>query len=195
TAIASRDAMLKWRDKEALQKELSEAKTTASKGRSDAKHFCRLALKLADSETDINDLNLVRYLLCYLLYSERSYYDAIVIGDFLAKRFPDSQGARQCAKIALASYVNLYSESDSEDKDFEAQQIAAMADYIVKKWPDQPEADEALNTLIPFMIRAKKLDQAQEYLAKIPTDSPQRGTAELRTGQALWASYLANSKQ
>ena len=39
-----------------------------------------------------------------------------------------------------------------------------MADYIVKKWPDQAEADEALNTLIPFMIRAGKLDLALGYL-------------------------------
>src|SRR6266700_2451293 len=45
------------------------------------------------------------------------------------------------------------------------------------------------------MIRANKLDQAQKYLDKIPTDSAQRGSAELKMGQALWSSYLDNSKQ
>lgn len=193
--LPARLATLKPADRNELQKQLDEAKQNAAKGQSDAMHFCRLALKLADGETNIDDLNLVRYLLCYLLYSEKSYYDAIVIGDFQAKRYPDSQGARQCAKIVLASYVNLYGESDDDDKEYETRQIAATADYIVKKWPDQPEADEALNTLIPFMIRAGKLDQAQAYLAKIPTDSPQRGTAELKMGQALWADYLSTSKQ
>jgi hypothetical protein len=173
----------------------NEAKEQAAKAQNDAMKYCRLALKLADAESDIADLNLVRYLLCYLLYAEKNYYDAIVIGDFLARHYPDSQGARQCAKIVLASFVNLHSLSNEEDKSFEEERIVATADYIVQKWPDQPEADEALNTLIPFMIRAKKLDQAQEYLARIPSDSPQRPVAELKTGQALWASYLENSKQ
>jgi Tetratricopeptide repeat len=193
--LPGRLATLKPAERGEVQKQLEEAKTNSAKGQTDAMHYCRLALKLADTETDINDLNLVRYLLCYLLYSEKSYFDSIVIGDFLAKRYPDSQGARQCAKIVLASYVNLYAESASEDKEFETHEIVAMADFIVKKWPDQPEADEALNTLIPFMIRAGKLDQALAYLGKIPTESPQRGGAELKTGQALWASYLSNSKQ
>jgi hypothetical protein len=178
-----------------LKKQLDEAKEQAAKGQYDAMGYCRLALKLADSETSLDDLNLVRYLLCYLLYNEGNYFDAIVVGDLLAKRYPDSQGARQCAEIVLASFQRLHSESNSDDKEFETQQIMAIADYIVKKWPDQPEADKALNTLIGFMIRAKKLDQAQAYLAKIPVESPQRGSAELKTGQALWASYLENSKQ
>lgn len=172
-----------------------EAKEQAAQAQLDAMRFCKLALQFADADTEVADLNLVRYLLCYLLYSEKNYYDAIVIGDFLARHYPDAQGARQCAKIVLASFVNLHSLSNEEDKSFEEDRIVATADYVVQKWPDQPEADEALNTLIPFMIRAKKLAQAQEYLARIPSDSPQRPVAELKTGQALWASYLENSKQ
>jgi len=178
-----------------VKRQLEEAKQQVARNQDDAMEYCRLALKLADSETDLNDINLVRYLLCYLLYSEKNYYDAVVMGDFLARRYPDSVGARPCAKIVLASFVNLYAQNQTDDKDFETSQIEEIADYIVKKWPDQPESDEALNTLIPFMIRAKKLDQAQAYLARIPADSPQRGSAELKTGQALWASYLENSRQ
>jgi hypothetical protein len=144
---------------------------------------------------EINDVNLVRYLLCYLLYSEGNYYDAIVVGDFLARHYPESQGARQCAKIVLNGFIKLYTENRADDKEFESEQIVSIAGHIVRNWADQPEGAEALNALIPFMIRAKKLDQAQEYLSKIPADSPQRGMAELKTGQALWASYLEHSKQ
>ena len=45
------------------------------------------------------------------------------------------------------------------------------------------------------MIRSKKLDQAQQYLDQIPKESAQRGSAELKMGQALWASYLESSRQ
>jgi hypothetical protein len=181
-------------DKE-TQGRLAENKQQAAKSQADAMQYCRLALKLADSETDLNDLNLVRYLLVWLLYGEKNYYDAVVIGDFLARHYPESQGARQSARIALASYQGLYGQAEENDREFETQQVQSMADYILKKWPGSAEADEALGTLIVFMIRAKKLDQAIGYLEKIPTDSAQRGEAELKTGQALWASYLENSKR
>ena len=182
-------------EKAELTKQLEEAKAQVSKAQSDALYYCRLASKFVDKDTDIADVNLIRYLLCYLLYNEGNYNDAVIIGEFIARRFPDSQGARPCAKIAMASYLKLYTENQTEDKKYESEKIVSIADYIVKKWPDQPEAPEALNTLIPFMIREKKLKEAQDYLSKIPVESPHRGMAELKTGQALWASYLDNSQQ
>jgi tetratricopeptide (TPR) repeat protein len=73
---------------------------------------------------------------------------------------------------------------------FETDKILNVALYITETWPSQPEAAEALNTLIPFMIREGKLKEAQVYLQRIPLDSPARGEAELKTGQAMWGAYL-----
>ena len=178
-----------------LEKQLEEARTTVSKSQQDALYYCKCANKFVDRDTDIDDVNVIRYLLCYLLYNEANYNDAVILGEFLARRYPESQGARPSAKIAMASYLKLYNEDLTDDKDYESAKIISIADYIVKKWPDQPEAPDALNTLIPFMIREKKLKEAQDYLAQIPADSPHRGNAELKTGQAMWASYLENSQQ
>ncbi|MCE9526391.1 MAG: tetratricopeptide repeat protein, partial [Planctomycetales bacterium] len=102
---------------------------------------------------------------------------------------------RQCAKIAMSAFLKLYAQAKPDDRDFESQQIVRICDYIVKKWPDQPEAEDALNTLIPFMIREKRLDKALEFLNKIAADSPNRGIAELKTGQALWAGYLEGQRE
>jgi hypothetical protein len=182
-------------EKAAMVKQVEEAKVKSVEAKEDAVRYLRLALQFADQETDVNDVNLVRYLLCYLNYVNENYYDAAVIGAFIAERYPDSQGARQCAKIAMAAYLKLYSEEKSDDKEYESKKIINICDYIVKKWPEQPEAAEALNTLIPFMIREKRLADAQNYLDKIPADSPHRGTAELKTGQALWGAYLDGSRE
>jgi tetratricopeptide (TPR) repeat protein len=181
--------------KSEMEKQLAEAQQSVAKHQEDAFYLCQLAIKLAQRDSDITSLNLIRYLLCFLHYQQGNYFDAVVIGEFLAQRYPDSQGARQCAKIAMASYLKLYTENKTEDKSYETARIIEICDYITRKWPDQPEAEEALNTLIPFMIREKKLKEAQEYLAKIPLESPHRASAELKTGQAMWASYLENSKQ
>jgi len=188
--LTGRQAGARSAEREDLKRQLAEAERQAARPRADAMQFCRLALKLAGDDTEIADLNLLRYYLCHLLHVEKSYYDAIVIGDFVARHYPDSQNAKQCARIALASLVELNSAGSNEDEDFEEEQIEALADYMVKKWPGQPEADEALGKLIPLLVKGNKLRQAQEYVAKIPAQSAQRGMAELTIGHALWNNYL-----
>ncbi len=39
------------------------------------------------------------------------------------------------------------------------------------------------------------MDKARDYLNRIPENSPNRGSAELNTGQAFWSVYLARKKQ
>jgi hypothetical protein len=173
-----------------LQQQLDEAQQSLETAQADALKYFRLALKLADNQTDVRDVNIVRYFLCFLYYGAEDYYKSALAGEFVARRYPDSSGARPCAKIAMASYLKLYAESPSEDKEFETSQIIGIANYITEKWSDQPEAVEALNTLIPFMIQAGKLDAAEAYLNDIPEDSPKRGAAEIKTGQAMWSAYL-----
>ena len=46
-----------------------------------------------------------------------------------------------------------------------------------------------------FAAAAQSIDQAVDYLNKIPEDSPRRGQAELRAGQALWSAYLRALRQ
>lgn len=175
---------------EDLQQQLDQARQTIETAPDEAIRFFRMALALADDETDIRDLNIVRYFLCYLYFSQGDYLEAAVVGEFLARRFPDSSGARQSAKIAMAAYLKLYAEVEGEDRQFETDRVIGIADYITQKWPDQEEAIEALNTLIPFMIQAGDLDAAERYLADIPEDSARRGDAEIKTGQAMWSAYL-----
>lgn len=194
-ALPGRIAATKPPEQDELKQQLAQAKEDQARHQAEALAYCRTALALADSETDLNDLNSLRYFLCYLLFQEGQYYDAIVVGDLLLRHYPDSAGARPCAQIMLASFQKLYEQAPADDREFETRQIVAVADEIVRRWPDRPEASEALSTLIPFMIRARRLDLAQEYLSKIPADSPLRGTAELKTGQGLWAEYLERSRQ
>lgn len=69
-------------------------------------------------------------------------------------------------------------------------QIQQIADLTFKQWPDKEEAKEAALTLVTFAAASHQIDQALEYLNKISVQSPRRGQAELRAGQALWAAYL-----
>lgn len=178
-------------EKQDLEKQLAATKKSIEDGPTLAFDFFRRALELADSETTTDDLNVVRYFLCYLYYTRADFYDAALMGEFIARRYPSAAGARQCAQIAMASYLGIYKDNaQAADRSFETSKIMSIADYTIDKWPGQPESVDAASTMIVFMINDNKLDQALEYLAKIPVDSPKRGEAELKTGQAIWSSYL-----
>ncbi|MCI0358649.1 MAG: hypothetical protein L0211_09205, partial [Planctomycetaceae bacterium] len=177
-----------------LQQQLAEAQKNISRLQQEAYELSRLALQMADERTSLEAVNLMRYLLCFFEFQRSNFHDSAVLGEFLARRYPSSQGARHCAKIAMVSYLKLYDEASADDNAFETSRIIGICDYITRQWPDQEEASEALNTLIPFMIRERKLQEAEDYLSKIPADSPHRGSAELKTGQALWANYLESSQ-
>lgn len=176
--------------KNADKQALDSLKKKKDSSAAEAMKLLRLALVLKDKDTPAEDLNSARYYLCYLSWDLGRYYDAMVLGEFLANRAPDTLPGRQGARIALAAAVRLYGDAKSDNRDFEIAQIQRIAEMTFRRWPDQPEAEEAALTLVNFAAASQDVGQAMQYLDKIPKDSPRRGQAELRAGQALWASYL-----
>jgi tetratricopeptide (TPR) repeat protein len=181
--------------KEELRQQLATAEESVTRNRALAMENLLLALRLADAKTPVDDLNLVRRLLAYLYYTQGDYYDAAVLGEFVGRRFPGSSGAQTSAQIALAAYLKLYDASLADGKDFATRHIVALANYIVDTWSGSPEAAEAVNTLIPFLISRGELPKAREYVERLPPDSTQRAAAELRIGEALWRDYLGGMNQ
>lgn len=191
-----------------LQKvEANAAQLQAARGKSDAAEIEKLekeksaltaqavtslhaALGASDAKTSIDDLNAARWYLCYFAWDQGNDYDAALMGEFLARRYPDSEAGRKGAKVALAAYVRMYGASKDDDKSFEADHVERMADWIFKQWPDREESETAAITMLNFAIAQKKFDCAVEYLNKIAVTSPRRAQAELRAGQALWSACL-----
>ncbi len=148
------------------------------------------ALRRRDASTNAELLASARYYQCFLNWTLGNYYDAAVLGEYLARHYPETLPGRQGAKIALAAWVRLYGESSTADRAFESVQIERIAQMTFDRWPDQDEAEEAALTLVNLAAAAGNVERAAEYLNKIPEASPRRGQAELRAGQALWSAYL-----
>jgi hypothetical protein len=128
-----------------LQKKLDEELKSVARIKQDLARKIEVALKLAEPTTAIDDVNRVRYLKCYLKYDNGDYSEAAEHGEFVAMRYPASEVARPCAKIALASYMQLYRE-----KKIDAAKVRLLANHIVATWPkhaDAVTARELLNQL------------------------------------------------
>jgi hypothetical protein len=111
--------------------------------RQEALKYYRMALQTAPADTPINDLNTIRSFLVYLYWASDDLYEAAVMGEFLARHYPDAPGARQSAKTAMAAYARIFNEAPPQHRQFESDCVMGIADYIARRWAGQPEADEA----------------------------------------------------
>lgn len=157
-------------------------------------NYYRLALALRERETPIEAVNDCRYYLSYLYYDAGRYFDAAIMGEFLARNYPDASVARPGSKIALAAYLQSYNAAPADDRTMESDHMLAIAEYIGGKWPQEAEADDAWMILGDLSIRNNELPKAVEYLNRIRPDSPRRGDADLKAGQALWSAYQASMR-
>jgi len=178
----------------AMLAEVAEREKAIEAAKEEARRMYELSLSLRDEETTLDDVNAVRYFLAYLYYQENRYFDAAVLGEFLARRYPESAGAKSSAHIALNAYRMTYSKSPAEERQFEMDRMAGIAQYITEKWPGEAEADMAWMILAEVAIERQDLAKAAEYLANIAPESPRRGEADLKSGSALWAQYLSAMK-
>jgi len=187
-------AQLEAARREGKQKEVPALEAQKAASAKSARELLRLALDKSDEKTPIEDLNSARYYLCFLAWDAGEYYDAAVLGEFLATHYPDTPSGQQGAKIALAAFVRLLTEAPEGARQFEQASLERIAGWIFKRWPNQVESDEAALTLLNLAASQHDVDRAMGFLEKISKDSPRRGGAELRAGQSLWASYLRASR-
>jgi len=195
--VANLEALLlrsKPEQREAVRQQLDKAKSTLELAQNNALTSYRLAMRLADVDTAPSELNLVRYFVCYLYFTRGQYHDAAVMGDFVARRFSQSAGAKQCAKISLACYLKLLEAAGDESNAFEIDNVAKATRWIADQWQDTPEAIESLSTVVPIMVNANALKLASEFSQSLPEASRERAMAELVTGQALWAAQLSDQQ-
>ncbi|HEX3656498.1 MAG TPA: hypothetical protein VHV55_11855 [Pirellulales bacterium] len=168
-------------------------KEEALADRDRAKHFFNLAVKLRDSSTPLEDLNSARYYLCFLDYQLGHYYDAAVLGEFVARHYPDSAGARPSARIALASYLQGFNDRDERaaaSRSFDRQKMTGLVEFMAKRWPNEPEVEEAFAIMMAVATFDRDLDDAARWLAKIPAKSPRRADSELKLGEAYRDAYV-----
>jgi tetratricopeptide (TPR) repeat protein len=153
----------------------------------------RQAINLRDDETSADEVNEVRYYLAYLAYQARDYYRAAVVGDFLARKYPESSSAKSAAYIAMASWLQAYQELSADaDHAFQQQELLKAAEYLTQRWPNTVESDEALTKLAWVYIQQGRLPEAIESLERIAPESPSRRQADVMAGQAIWGACLAD---
>ena len=175
---------------------MADLQSQAEEGKEEARQNFRLALGLVDDKTDRDQLNEVRYFMCWLCWDNEQYYESASLGEFLARRYSDGPSAAAAAKLALASYDRMYRLAAQpgvkrQDTEFEARHMAQIAEFITRRWPGSPTAEAANQILVSNAIRNDRIDDAKAMLSQVPAAAPR---LESQLGNAMWGRYLELSQ-
>lgn len=156
----------------------------------------RIALRTADSETPLNDLNRARYYLAYVNLLSRNNYEAAILSEFVAMRYGKENPvqAQDSAYMAMAGYVQAFNDAEKAARRAESELTVRLmknvADYLVEKWP---ASDRAMDARVQMGTVSGQLKQHQDsagWFVQIPDTSARFTESQTRAGQAYWAAYL-----
>ena len=168
----------------------------ASEAQDDAINAFRTALSFASQEQEGEDVNRIRYILAQLYFMRGDLFHAAVLGETLARRYPEGVDAKTSASIAAKAYrlMIIDCKATSANPAYAISLLEKIGDYAMSRWKGTSQADEICLLLIDTAIEQNDLDHATTLLERIAEDSPRRGSAEMLLGQILWNVYIESSR-
>ncbi len=163
----------------------SDRKIAAEK----AVRLIRTTLESADETVPPETINELRFRWAILAWSLGKIEEAVVLGDFLANRYPQTPEGLKGAELSIKGLQRLFLEEKRGDRDSDrlAARIATVADRIATRWSSLPIAGEARLIRIETELENGNLEQAERFVETLPEGSAERSTAELQLGETLWA--------
>jgi tetratricopeptide (TPR) repeat protein len=171
---------------ESAKKELANLETEQAAKRQEAISVLQSTMRLAKKDTPVDDLVQLRIYFSHLLLQDKRNHEALVVANFIARKYPSNAMAPQAGLIALAGYQNLISANPDQVTPAIFQGLESLAKYLSERWPNEPSAASANEFLVRVMLQQNRMPEAKEYIKKIPADAPQSRTLKLLVGQLEW---------
>jgi tetratricopeptide (TPR) repeat protein len=147
----------------------------------------KAAISKADPRRDVDKANFARYELAFCYYMNKQFYEAVVLAEHLARRYPQgglSPKATQVAMQALADAYNTYTQIDRRS---DLDRLVDLAQYTARVWPDREEGDDARMNLGLIYTGRGEYDKAIEALNGVRPRSAKWIDSQTRLGVAHWA--------
>jgi tetratricopeptide (TPR) repeat protein len=144
------------------------------------------AVRKADPRRDIEKANRARYNLSFCYYMNKDFYEANVLAEHLARRYPQAGLAPKAAEIGMQALAEAYNSYTEIDRSADLERLIDLAKYAASAWPDREQGDDAhLNLGLIYQGRGQ-FDQAIAEYAALRERSPKRVEAQTRLGGAHW---------
>ncbi|NND97452.1 MAG: hypothetical protein HKN47_09020 [Pirellulaceae bacterium] len=170
------------KQKEELQKQIRDMQSIGVQ-------VLRGGLGMINGNTNVDLINQARQFLAFMLYSQKEHRDAAVVGTFLARNSPGTDTGLKGGLMALSSLQHLLAEVPADENDGLLAQLEQLGDYLVKTWPDNPDAAKAQGVRIQLLLQKDDYDAAKTLITNMKSGA-ERATFQRLLGQMLYVRAI-----
>jgi tetratricopeptide (TPR) repeat protein len=145
------------------------------------------ALTKANPAREVDNLNLARYNLAFCYYMNKQYYEANILAEHLARRYPQGGLSAKATAIGMQAMADAYNTYTEIDRRADLDRLVRLAEYTAETWPDRDEGDDARLNLGQIYSGRGDYDRAIAAFAAVRRRSSKWLDAHSRLGAAHWA--------
>lgn len=177
-------------DQAALQAELDSLHENLRTQRQTAASVLRQGLALVRPDSDLDQVNVGRNLLSYVLFRLERFREAAAVGEFLATTNPGDPLGLSGGLTALNAMQSLVRSADDEHRDEMLTGLNAIGSLLIQHWPNDPSVASARGALIAVALNQERWDDARKHLDATPDDAPDKAYFLRIMGNLMWNRYL-----
>jgi tetratricopeptide (TPR) repeat protein len=147
----------------------------------------KAAVRKADPRRDIDKANRARYNLAFCYYMDKQFYEAYVLAEHLARRYPQGGLSSKAVEIGMQALADAYNTYTDIDRGADLENLINLARYTTATWPDREQGDDAHINLGLIHQGRGQYDQAITEFDAVRERSPKKIEAQTRLGAARWA--------
>jgi outer membrane protein assembly factor BamD (BamD/ComL family) len=147
----------------------------------------KAAIAKADPRREIDNANYARYELAFAYYMNKQFYEADVLAEHLARRYPQGGLSAKATQVAMQALADAYNSYTEIDRISDIDRLVDLARYTAETWPGREEGDDARMNLGLIYTGRGEYDKAIEILSAVRPRSPKWVDAQTRLGVAHWA--------
>jgi tetratricopeptide (TPR) repeat protein len=147
----------------------------------------KAAGRKADPRREIDRANRARYNLAFCYYMNKQFYEANVLAEHLARRYPQGGLSPKATEIGMQALAEAYNTYTEVDRAGDLERLIDLAKYAAATWPDREQGDDAhMNLGLIYQGRGQYAQAIAEFAA-VRDRSPKKIEAQTRLGAAHWA--------
>lgn len=151
-----------------------------------AENFFAAAAEKSRGDKSNNDYVKARYFQTVALFRDDKYYEAYVLGDHIARHYPNLPLAPNAAEVAIAAMTYAYNLLKSVDPASDLKRLTDLCEYTAKTWPETSQADTGRMAIAEIARGQGRYDDAVKALRSVPANSEQFADAQAKLGLVLW---------
>ncbi len=145
------------------------------------------AIKKADPAKNPDKANLARYNLAFCYYMNKQYYEAAVLAEHYARRYPQGGLGAKSTEIGMQSWHEAYSTYAEIDRTSDLKRLVDLATYTAETWPDKDQSDMARMNLGQIYLGMGQFDKSIASLSAVRKRSREWVGSQNRLGSVHWA--------